>query len=252
LKYGMIKDEVITLKALSDKTCDKYLSCYKNAFITKFDGKDSIVIVSDYVKGTTLSEFIKSNNGSIPPTILWSFYLQLTLGLKFIHDMGFAHRDIKPDNVMIGEDLTVKYIDFGLACVRTCLTKGCMNTCVGRSGTLFYMPPELFHNAAPPQGLTAAKAHDVWSLSIVLKELTDGKNTYPFIVLDANNQLLPDKQISDSIRTAPHFISSYDMDDKRTVKFLNSIIINDWKFRPTIDQIYSMIISDLLAPIFLI
>jgi len=94
-------------------------------------------------------------NEIIPsPNILWPLFLQLLLGLNFIHNKGYSHRDIKPNNILITKDYTIKYIDFGIACLAECRVSECTNICGGINGTLNYMPPEFLLNL-----LMACKIH---------------------------------------------------------------------------------------------
>ena len=156
-----IREEIETLKYLSDDGCNKFIACFYDAYIDKFYGKDTVFIISEYVDGESLTSFISRHKGQLPVNVMYPLILQLLLGLYYIHNKGYAHRDIKPDNILITKDLTIKYIDFGLACLEECRIDMCTNKCRGKPGTLPYMPPEFF-NGNRDDSFNASKAHDIW------------------------------------------------------------------------------------------
>ena len=71
--------------------------------------------------------------------LLWSFIYWLVKGLEYIHNIGFAHCDITPQNFLITPSGVVKYIDLGLACVNDCKWNDCKNICIGRLGNILLM-----------------------------------------------------------------------------------------------------------------
>jgi serine/threonine protein kinase len=100
--------------------CPEYLACYYESFIGRLNGIETIFIVSGFIEGGSLTDFIKRYGGNVPVNFLWPVMLQLILGLKYIHSKNYSRRDIKPDNILITRDYTIKYIDFGLACLSKC------------------------------------------------------------------------------------------------------------------------------------
>lgn len=244
-----INEEINTLKNLSDNYCSQYVACYYDSFIDDINGSSVMFIVSEYIDGGSLTDFIKQYSGALQPLVLWPIMLQLFLGLKYIHDKGYAHRDIKPDNILITKDFTIKYIDFGLACLEKCKLYSCYSTCKGLGGTLLYMPPEFF-TRTKVDSLEAAKAHDIWSLTMVLFELANGLNKYPFNIFDPSGQsLLSSEQIMNNIIHAPEFSSNYNGDDGRTNIFINSLVVGNWELRPTIDMVISRFINNVMAKV---
>lgn len=258
VKLADLENEVRILKDVSTPG-SPYVAQYYNAFRADYNGVPTAFIVSEYVEGSTLTAYINSEQGRLPPSTLWPLYVQLLEGLRYIHKSGIAHRDIKPDNILITKDSTIKYIDFGLGCLESCqrremrqpgsitYEKICQNNCMGTPGTILYMPPEFFNNTRV-NGLDSAKAHDVWSLVLVMYELANGLLRFPFTVLNpTNTALLPQEEVVKHIAAAPEYGSSYAYDDGRTNVFIDSLVVPDWKRRLTAAEIQQRMLLEVLA-----
>jgi serine/threonine-protein kinase len=126
-----------------------------------FQDTDSFYIVMEFVEGTRL--------GTLTP-LSWqhavSVFLQVLEGLEFAHLQGVLHRDLKPDNIMIGPRGEVKVMDFGIAHVLGTARQTREKSIVG---TIDYMPPEQI--AAKEIG----PASDLYSLGVVLFEMVSGR-----------------------------------------------------------------------------
>ncbi len=135
----------------------------------------------EYVEGQSLADVIKTE-GAVPPETAAGYILQAARGLKFAHDHGMVHRDIKPDNLLLNDQGVVKVADLGL--VKRAGTSD-TNTCVAEMpgeaglrttqahvffGTPFYMAPEQAMNAA---GVDARA--DIYSLGCTLYALLTGR-----------------------------------------------------------------------------
>ena len=221
IDISVINAEIDILKDITSDSCNKYIACYIDSFTDKFNSEPTVFIISEYIDGQSLTNFVYNNLSSLNnPNILWPLYLQLLLGLKFIHSRNYAHRDIKPENIMITNDNQIKYIDFGLSC---------KDSCNSIAGTTNYMPPESFQ-PSPPQSLKASKSHDIWSLAITMFFMSNEMN-YPFDSIPGDEH-----QTEINISTAPQYSSNYLFDDGRTNDFLNYLLVNDWVKRPTIRE----------------
>lgn len=79
-----------------------------------FETNETVYMVMEYVEGFTLKQRFEQS-GPIPEEELLNFMIPVLLSLKFVHNAGFAHRDISPDNIICQPDGTVKLVDFGSA-----------------------------------------------------------------------------------------------------------------------------------------
>jgi len=132
------------------------------------DGRPYIVM--ECVQGETLSELL-ARRGRLPPKEARALALQAARGLAHAHAAGLVHRDIKPQNLLLREDGTLKIADFGIARA----ADGTALTQVGTVlGTAAYLAPE------QALGEEVGPAADVYSLGAVLYELLTGRPPYEF------------------------------------------------------------------------
>jgi serine/threonine protein kinase len=130
-------------------------------------------IVMECVEGSTLAEELKQR-GPLDPAEVVDLALQICGGLEHAHAAGLVHRDIKPQNLLLRPDGTVKIADFGIAraAETTKLTQA--GSVVG---TAAYLAPE----QALGEEVTAAA--DIYSLGCALYELLTGRTPYVFETL---------------------------------------------------------------------
>jgi eukaryotic-like serine/threonine-protein kinase len=123
-------------------------------------------IVMECVEGETLADVVR-RRGPLPPDDVIDLGRQACAGLEHAHARGLVHRDVKPQNLLLREDGTLKVADFGIA------RSGSGSATITQAGTLLgtaaYMAPEVV------QGEPATAASDVYSLGAVLYELVTGE-----------------------------------------------------------------------------
>lgn len=163
----VVMGEIRMLERLSKtQQCRDHVSCLVSAEKTPQGG---LCIVIDYIDGKELYKY--------KPEVEWSrddwlhAARQLVRGLKFIHDHGMAHVDVKPENVMVDvsdpDNPRYKYIDFGFACTE--------DTCANAQwhGTPDLKPPEAYVRRGEGYRYTLEDLQqaDLWSLGAMLLEL---------------------------------------------------------------------------------
>jgi len=122
-------------------------------------------IVMEYVDGMTLKEYI-TKKGHLDPKEACEFAAQIGRALVCAHANGIIHRDIKPHNVLMASDGTVKVADFGIAQATTSET---LVAGSGAMGSVHYISPEQARG-----GFTNERS-DIYSLGVVLYEMLSGK-----------------------------------------------------------------------------
>ncbi len=146
--------------------------CLVGVYDFSADG-DEVFLVMELITGGTLRELL-AERGPMPPHAAVAVMRQVLTGLAVAHEAGMIHRDLKPDNVLIHSDHSVKLADFGL--VRA--ASAAQATSAQIVGTVSYLSPEQV------SGEELTPASDVYSAGIVLFELLTG--TTPF---DGSSQI---------------------------------------------------------------
>jgi serine/threonine protein kinase/tetratricopeptide (TPR) repeat protein len=122
-----------------------------------------LFISMEWLEGDTLRRKLEA--GPLPVQEATEIALQVAEGLAKAHDAGIIHRDIKPANILIGQDGTVKILDFGLARENG---RGLLTKAGTLLGTAAYMSPE------QARGSSVDERTDLWSLGVVLYEAVTG------------------------------------------------------------------------------
>ncbi|MGN0489262.1 MAG: Stk1 family PASTA domain-containing Ser/Thr kinase [Ruminococcus sp.] len=122
-------------------------------------------IVMEYIDGITLKEYI-----GLQGTLDWHEALHLTTqilkALQHAHDKGVVHRDIKPQNIMLLQDGTIKVTDFGIARLSDTATKTMTEHAIG---SVHYIAPE------QAKGSKTDGKSDIYSIGVMLYEMITGK-----------------------------------------------------------------------------
>ncbi|NXW40594.1 STK36 kinase, partial [Nyctiprogne leucopyga] len=134
--------------------------------LDSFETNKEVVVVTDYAEGELFQ--ILEDDGSLPEDQVQTIAAQLVSALYYLHSHRILHRDMKPQNILLGKDGVVKLCDFGFARAMSIHTMVLTSV----KGTPLYMSPELVEEQ--PYDHTA----DLWSVGCILYELFVG--TPPF------------------------------------------------------------------------
>jgi len=124
-------------------------------------------IAMEFIEGESLDKRIE--NGPLKLDDALDIAQQAAKGLEAAHKKGVVHRDVKPQNIIVGEDGHVTIMDFGLAQ----LTHASLLTRPDQTlGTTFYMSPE------QTEGSGTDNRTDIWALGVVLYETVTGQRPF--------------------------------------------------------------------------
>ncbi|WP_436860698.1 Stk1 family PASTA domain-containing Ser/Thr kinase [Staphylococcus caeli] len=126
---------------------------------------ENFYLVMEYIEGPTLSEYIQKNQPIAPETAL-NFTNQIIEGIKHAHDTKIVHRDIKPQNILVDKNKTLKILDFGIA---KALSETTMTQTNHVLGTVQYLSPEQARGESTDNGT------DIYSIGVVLFEMLTGE-----------------------------------------------------------------------------
>ncbi|MBQ4546903.1 MAG: Stk1 family PASTA domain-containing Ser/Thr kinase [Oscillospiraceae bacterium] len=182
--YDSIDDRIVAVKILRDEHMqnDELLRRFRNEskaiavlshpnIVKVYDvsfNEDIQYIVMEHVDGITLKEYIEQQK-----VLRWKeavhFTVQILRALQHAHDKGIVHRDIKPQNIMLLEDGTIKVADFGIAR----FARASQHTVTDKAiGSVHYISPE------QAKGELSDEKSDIYSIGVMLYEMTTG--TLPF------------------------------------------------------------------------
>lgn len=134
---------------------------------TSFLENNQLWLVMDYLGGGSLADIMKFKYpDGIPEVLAVTVLKSLLKGLEYLHSHQRIHRDLKSDNILIGEDGAIELADFGVSAMFE------KNTCCSRKtivGTPCWMAPEIISERGYNQGV------DIWSFGITAIELIRGK-----------------------------------------------------------------------------
>ncbi len=179
--YDNVENRIVAIKILRKEyaTNEEFLRRFKNEskaisllshpnIVKIYDvsfGDLIQYIVMEYIEGITLKEFIEREG-----TLSWKdavyYTIQILRGLQHAHDRGIVHRDVKPQNIMLLPDGTIKVTDFGIARFARSEQKTITDKAIG---SVHYISPE------QARGETTDERTDIYSVGVMLYEMLTGR-----------------------------------------------------------------------------
>ncbi len=200
-------------------------------------------IVMEYVDGITLKEYIEQQG-----VINWKeavhFVGQILAALQHAHDKGIVHQDIKPQNIMLLQDGTIKVTDFGIAR----FSRSDVNTISDKAiGSVHYISPEQARGE-----MTDEKA-DIYSVGVVLYEMLTGQlpfqsdSAVSVALMQVQQEPVRPSQIFPSIPLGLEQITIRAMQKSRQSRYRSAaemlMDINEFKRNPSIKFNYSYFVD---------
>lgn len=194
-------------------------------------------IIMEYVGSTDLFTFISKNPRIFMenPSFFWYMATLILRGMKYIHQMGYIHMDIKPENICLdfdekGEINYVKIIDFGLSSrienVGECFC-----------GTINYLAPEI------ATGISSNTRSDIWSFGILCyvmlyasfpKQIASREQNPAYNQISIHTKLM---KIHRTECLKPFFKKSSDQNISEIQDFIDSCLKVPFNIRPTTDEL---------------
>ncbi|KAL0234843.1 hypothetical protein PCE1_001879 [Barthelona sp. PCE] len=186
LKRGEVPKSVENeIEALSQLNHPNILKFYQ-AYDLSHKENGTVVLAFEYVPNAAPVIDHHLSNFCLSPDNIRLILRDLISALYHSHQVGFAHRDIKPDNILYSTDGILKLIDFGLAAE----TEKMVNNMVGAAGSPAYMSPDQItyirdkRRGRKPRALNPEKL-DIWSVGVLMYTMLFGKS--PFTLNDVSS-----------------------------------------------------------------
>ena len=180
-KYVAIKKFKETEDKLVQKTMKRELAMlqmlrHENIveFHESFVNKGNFFLVFEYVEKNLLEVLEESPNG-LSPKLIRSFVYQMCKAVSYLHKNNMIHRDVKPENLLIDENLNLKLCDFGFARkIKLNKQNNNVDTMTDYVATRWYRSPELLLSG----GIYGPEV-DYWAIGCIMGELADGNPMFP-------------------------------------------------------------------------
>lgn len=172
-------------------------------------------IVMEYIDGITLKQYIEQQ-GEIKWSEALYFTVQILRALQHAHEKGIIHRDIKPQNIMLLEDGTIKVTDFGIARFSQAETQTMTDKAIG---SVHYIAPEQARG-----GYINDKA-DIYSVGVMLYEMLTGQlpfvadNAVSVAIMQMQAEPTPPSRINPSIPKGLEEITMHAMEKNPAQRF---------------------------------
>ncbi len=209
--YDCIDDRIVAIKILKEEFVrnSEFLTRFRNEskaiavlshpnIVKVIDvsfGDNFQYIVMEYIDGINLKEFLE-RKGALKWTDALYFTVQILRALQHAHDKGIVHRDVKPQNIMLLSDGTIKVTDFGIAR----FARSGQDTLTDKAiGSVHYISPE------QARGNAIDEKADLYSVGVMMYEMLtgqlpfDGDTVVSVALKHMQNEPVPPRKLNPSI-----------------------------------------------------
>ncbi|KAJ4287974.1 hypothetical protein N0V90_011989 [Kalmusia sp. IMI 367209] len=239
--------EINILQQLRDSKARPYVNIIEEARSVH----NELWIVSEYASGGSVNTLMKPtmNSRDSGPGLLEKFIIpiarELALGLKYVHEAGVLHRDLKCNNILILEDGRVQLCDFGVS--GTLEPESSKRSTI--VGTPYWMAPELqnewIKDAHPqsrirPNDILYGSEVDIWAYGCTVFEMATGfppfHKTIQWDLPDTGVPVLEGEQYSDTLKDFVSFILQANPQDRPTPDRIleHPFLLDSAKMFPTV------------------
>ena len=139
-------------------------------FQEAYKRKGNLYLVFEFVEKNLL-ELLQEHPQGLDPNLIRHLIYQLCKAIKYMHEQNIIHRDVKPENLLITDNMELKLCDFGFARL---ISGSCKEKLTDYVATRWYRAPELLLT----QG-EYGKEVDYWAIGCIMGELVDGNPLFP-------------------------------------------------------------------------
>ena len=153
-------------------------------------------IVMEYIDGITLKEYLKQRGGALTWKEVIHFATQVLGALEHAHSKGIVHRDVKPQNIMLQADGSIKMMDFGIARFSRAQSQTVSDKAIG---SVHYISPE------QAKGDRTDARTDIYSVGVMLYEMLsgslpfDGSGTVSIAIMQISEKPKPLAQVAPNV-----------------------------------------------------
>lgn len=210
------------LQLINEIRIIKYCRCpYILPFVDCVYNTSNIDIITIYAKYGDFYNIIKRRSKKFKENMIWSYFIQSSLGIQYLHNNNIIHRDVKSANIFLTRNDQILLGDFGIS--KVLLNNNQLtSTCIG---TPYYMTPEMIQNKQYD------KTVDVWGLGCFLFELISFRPPFSGYSL---------RSLNDNITTNTYNFNLNIYNNIYTIDLLNfpkKILVNDVKKRMKISDL---------------
>ncbi|KEG14442.1 protein kinase-like protein [Trypanosoma grayi] len=159
--FAQVQVEMNTLKELSHPNIICYYGCST--------ADDHVMLFMEFAVAGSLTSIVRNFDG-LNESMICLYTYQILLGLRYLHEKGVVHRDIKGENILVDGFGVAKLADFGCSKVLAGISGHSNAGCESLTGSPFWMAPEVIRNE--PYGTKA----DIWSVGCTVVEMLKGGN----------------------------------------------------------------------------